>query len=119
MSICTVKRGVTYAPTNLRIGRDDETIQQWVEAIKKVFDEGLGDRICISLDSTIASGYHDQEGRTGETNYKFAPAVIPKPFLVYMFTHTLPRFRELGLEDAAITQMLADNPRRILPVQAV
>ena len=112
-----MKRGVTYAPTNLRIDREDEVIRQWVDAIRKVFDEGFGDRLCISLDATIASGYHDGEGRTGDTNYTFAHAVIPKPYLVYLFTHTLPRFRELGLEDRAIEQMLLENPRRILPVR--
>ena len=112
-----MKRGVTYLPTNLRIDRPDEVIQQWVAVIKRVFDEGLGDRVGLSLDATIASGYHDGEGRTGATDYAFAPAVIPKPFLVYMFTHTLPRLRELGLEEGAIQQMLVDNPKRLLPVK--
>jgi predicted metal-dependent phosphotriesterase family hydrolase len=34
-----------------------------------------------------------------------------------MFTHTLPRFRKLGLEESAIEQMMVANPARVLPVQ--
>jgi predicted metal-dependent phosphotriesterase family hydrolase len=111
-----MRRGVTYLPTNLRIDVGHERVQQWVDAIKRAFDEGFGDKLVLGLDCTIASGYHDGDGRTGETYYKFAPAVIPKPLYAYMFTHTLPLFRKLGLEDSAIHRMLVDNPKRILPV---
>jgi len=35
----------------------------------------------------------------------------------YMFRFTLPRIRELGLEEEAIEQMLVGNPARLLPLQ--
>jgi predicted metal-dependent phosphotriesterase family hydrolase len=36
-----------------------------------------------------------------------------------MFTHALPRMRELGLEEEAIERMLVHNPARLLPVQEI
>jgi len=48
----------------------------------------------------------------------FVPySYMPPPPFRYMFVYTLPRFRKLGLEEAAIEQMMVANPARLLPVQ--
>ena len=47
----------------------------------------------------------------------FQYAIIPPPPFLYMFTHTLPAFRELGLTEEEEETIMAKNPRRILPVR--
>ncbi len=34
-----------------------------------------------------------------------------------MFTHTLPRFREMGITEDMIRVMMVDNPKRVMPVR--
>jgi len=101
-------RGVTLLPTNLRMDREFDFNRRLVNGIRRFFDAGYGDRLVLGLDWA----FDNAEGVFLPCNF------MPPPPYVYMFTHALPRMRELGLEDEAIERMLATNPRRLLPVKA-
>jgi hypothetical protein len=77
-----------------------------VEAIHEIFDLGLGEHLCFSLDGAFAS-------ESGPLVYCVAP---PPPFL-HMYTHTLPAFRKLGLTAEEEDTIMRRNPQRIIPVQ--
>ena len=103
-----MRRGANFLATNLAV-KDAAGCEKWrplIEGMRAVFDAGLGDRLSLGLDS----GYCSESGA-------FAPMTFlpPAPF-THMFTHTLPCFRKLGLEEPAIEQMMVVNPARILPV---
>ena len=102
-----MRQGATFLPTNLRMDDDWEFWADLVRAIRQLFQEGFGDRITLGLDWA----FECEQG-------PFLPCTfMPPPPYRYMFTHTLPRFRKLGLTDAEISQMMVANPARILPVQ--
>jgi len=101
-----MKRGATFCPTNLRMDSDWEFWVDFVRAVRQLFEEGLGERLVLGLDWA----FETEQG-------PFVPCTfMPPPPYGYMFTHVLPRFRKLGLEDAHIEQMTVTNPARILPV---
>lgn len=103
-----MKRGANFLPTNLRMD-GEEGPERWrplVEAVHEVFDAGLGDKIVLGLDCAFCS-----EG--GEFQY----CVMPPPPFLYMFTHTLPAFRRMGLTEDEEKMILLKNPQRILPVR--
>ena len=103
-----MRRGATFLPTNLRMD-GERGVEGWrplVEAIHEVFDAGLGDHLVLGLDCAFAS-------ESGEFQY----CIIPPPPYLYMFAHTLPAFREMGLTPAEEETMMAANPQRILPVR--
>ncbi|MHC4717088.1 MAG: phosphotriesterase family protein [Planctomycetota bacterium] len=102
-----MKRGATFLPTNLRMDQDWEFWADLVDAVRRLFDEGLGDRIVLGLDWAFET----------EQGPFVGSSIMPPPPYRYMFTHTLPRFRKLGLEESHIQQMMVANPARILPVQ--
>jgi phosphotriesterase-related protein len=101
-------RGVSLLPTNLRMDREFDFNQRLVNGIRRLFDAGYGDRLVLGLDWA----FDNAEGVFLPCNF------MPPPPYMYMFTHTLPRMRELGLEEEAIERMLVTNPRRLLPVEA-
>jgi predicted metal-dependent phosphotriesterase family hydrolase len=102
-----MKRGAAFLPTNLRMDDNWEFWADFVHTVRGLFQEGLGERLVLGLDWAFES----EQG-------PFLPCTfMPPPPYRYMFTHTLPRFRKLGLEESAIEQMLVRNPARILPVQ--
>jgi predicted metal-dependent phosphotriesterase family hydrolase len=104
-----MKRGATFVLTNLRTDGPAESTKRLVTEIRRLFDDGFGDRLTLGLDWA----FENEQG-------VFIPcSFMPPPPYIYMFTHTLPRFRELGLEEDAIEQMLVHNPARILPVQGM
>jgi predicted metal-dependent phosphotriesterase family hydrolase len=103
-----MRRGANFAPTNLRLDAD-EGPERWrplVEAIHEVFDAGLGGHLALGLDCAFAS-----------ESEAFHYCIIPPPPYLYMFTHTLPAFREMGLTAEEEETMMATNPQRILPVR--
>lgn len=102
-----MKRGANFLPTNLGIRDDPQRWQPLVDAIHRVFDAGLGDRLCFGLDWAFCS---ESEPFTACT---FMP---PPPFL-HMFTHTLPAFRDMGLTPEEEEAIMKTNPQRILPVK--
>jgi phosphotriesterase-related protein len=102
-----MKRGATFLPTNLRMDQDWEFWADFVRAVRELFQAGLGQHLVLGLDWA----FETEQG-------PFVPCTfMPPPPYRYMFTHTLPRFRKLGLEEEAIQQMMVANPARILPVQ--
>lgn len=107
-SVCDwMRQGATFLPTNLRMDQDWEFWMDFVVAIQNLFQIGLGNHIVLGLDWAFDS----QQG-------PFLPCTfMPPPPFRYMFTHTLPRFRKLGLIEAEIEHMMVKNPGRILPVQ--
>lgn len=101
-----MKRGATFCPTNLRVDEGWEFWADFVRAIRQLFEEGFGEYLVLGLDWA----FETEQG-------PFVPCTfMPPPPFRYMFTHTLPRFRKLGLEEEAIEQMMVTNPARILPV---
>jgi len=103
-----MRRSANFAPTNLRMDGDDgpERWRPLVEAIHQVFDAGLGEHLVLGLDCAFAS-----------ESEAFHYCIIPPPPYLYMFTHTLPAFREMGLTADEEEAMMAANPQRILPVR--
>lgn len=102
-----MKRGATFLPTNLRMDDDWEFWADLVRVVGDLFNEGLGEHLVLGLDW----GFETEQG-------PFVPCTfMPPPPFRYMFAYTLPRFRKLGLEEAAIEQMMVANPARVLPVQ--
>ena len=102
-----MRRGATFLPTNLRMDDNWEFWGEFVAAVRRLFDEGLGEHLVLGLDWA----FETEQG-------PFVPCTfMPPPPFRYMFTHTLPRFRKLGLEEEAIQQMMVANPARILPVR--
>jgi len=102
-----MKRGANFLPTNLNVARGSEPWRPLVEAIHEVFQAGLGDKLLLGLDWAFCS-----ESRA------FGPCTfMPPPPFLYMFTHTLPAFRELGLTAAEENAIMLTNPQRVLPVQ--
>ena len=102
-----MQRGATFLPTNLRMDSNWEFLEELVKAIRQLFEDGFGDKLVLGLDWA----FENEQG-------VFVPcSFMPPPPYVYMFTHVLPRFRKLGLEEEAINQMLVENPKRILPVK--
>ena len=72
-----------------------------------MFDAGHGDKLCLGLDSGFCS----------ESGPFAAVTFLPPPPFLYMFTRTLPAFREMGLTGEEEEAMMATNPQRILPVR--
>lgn len=103
-----MKRGANFLPTNLRMDGEagPERWQPLVDAIQEVFDAGLGEHLVLGLDCAFAS-------ESGDFQY----CIIPPPPFLYMFEHTLPEFRKMGLTEQEEKAMMVDNPARILPVQ--
>jgi len=102
-----MRKGANFLPTNLRMDKEDG-VESWrplVEAIHEVFDAGLGEKLCLGLDCAFVS-------ESGPFTY----SIIPPPPYLYMFTHTLPALRELGLTSDQEETMMQANPQRILPV---
>jgi phosphotriesterase-related protein len=98
-----MRRGASFLPTNLNASQP-QFYRPLAEAIHRVFDAGLGDRLVVSLDH----GY-------GGTGKGFAPVdYLPPPPFLYFFREVLPALREWGLSEAELDAMLRLNPRRLL-----
>ena len=103
-----MRRGANFLPTNLRMD-GEQGPERWrplIEAVHEVFDAGLGHKIALGLDCAFCS-------ESGEFQY----CVMPTPPFVYMFTHTLPALRRLGLTPEEEDAIMRVNPQRILPVR--
>ena len=116
-----MRRGATFLMTNLAMDVAEKVRQGWTTAIKRAFDEGFGDRVTLGLDSYFAVGYADLMANPrwrphqGDSTL-LMPSARFEPF-IYMFTHTLPRFREIGITEDMIRVMMVENPKRVMPVR--
>jgi len=118
-----MKAGATFAVTNLRMDGPRKQCDAWGAAIMRAFDEGLGDRLCLGLDWAFQLGLldfkADPDWRARKTGTGlFVPCTfMPPPPFVYMFTHTVPRFKEMGVTDDMFHTMLVEVPKRIIPIR--
>lgn len=101
-----MKRGANFMPTNINV-TDPEQWRPLVEAIHEVFDAGMGHQLFLGLDS----GYCSESGPFEPV--QFMP---PDPWC-YMYTHTLPTFRRLGLTKEEEEAIMVNNPASIIPVR--
>ncbi|NLE46109.1 MAG: hypothetical protein GX620_15425 [Chloroflexi bacterium] len=102
-----MERGAMFLLTNLRTDGPAQPMARLVTEIRRLFDDGFGDHLALGLDWA----FENEQG-------VFIPcSFMPPPPYIYMFTHTLPRFRELGLEEEALERMLVHNPARVLPMR--
>jgi len=104
----SMDRGATFLPTNLRMDGDPRFMQRLVNEIRRLFDDGYGDRLTLGLDWAFSND--------NSNAVLIGCSFMPPPPYAYMFTHTLPRMREMGLDEKAIEWMLVRNPARLLPV---
>lgn len=102
-----MKRGANFLPTNLAITSPDEW-RGLIEGIHDIFQAGHGDKLVLGLDS----GYVSESREFGRMTF------LPPPPWLYMFTHTLPAFRAMGLTAEEEDAMMRVNPQRIVPVTA-
>ena len=79
---------VKYGPDEMRI-----------DVLKRMIDAGLGDRILLGNDLGRPSYWRSYGGGPG---------------LDFVLTRFVPRLREEGVSDAAIRDLLENNPRRFL-----
>lgn len=79
---------VKYGPDEMRI-----------DVLKRMIDAGLGDRILLGNDLGRPSYWRSYGGGPG---------------LDFVLTRFVPRLREEGVSDAAIQDLLENNPRRFL-----
>jgi phosphotriesterase-related protein len=118
-----MKRGATFLPTNLRMDGSEAGRRAWADAIRRAFDEGFGDKLTLGLDWAFNVGYIEFEANPtwrpgqGDSNTLTPCTFLPPPPFVYLYTHTIPRFKEMGITDQMLQAMLVENPKRILPVQ--
>lgn len=103
-----MKRGASFMPTNLAIGKNPADWQPLVDGIHELFDAGHGDKLLLGMDS----GYCSERGVFERMWF------LPPPPWLYFFTDVLPAFRALGLTAAEEERMLVANPARMIPVGA-
>jgi phosphotriesterase-related protein len=76
--------------------------QRIIELIRELLDRGYQDQILLSHDL----GQDDELRYYGGRGY------------VYLAETFIPKMREAGISDAAITAITVDNPRRLLTMAA-
>jgi phosphotriesterase-related protein len=101
-----MKRGASFLPTNLDVTKP-ENWRPLIEGIHEIFQAGHGDKVFFGMDS----GYCSEKGVFERMWF------LPPPPWVYLFTHVLPAFRQVGLTEAQERAIMEENPRRIIPVQ--
>jgi phosphotriesterase-related protein len=74
------------------------SVQRLCEIVATLIGEGFGDRVMLSTDISVKSDLAALGGR----GYAF------------LLDSFLPRLREHGVDDAAISRIVQDNPRRLL-----
>jgi|SRR5579862_6526286 len=89
----------------------DELDGLLAEQVVKLLELGFGDRITISYDRW----FFNPRAEVTELDPEFPNARVPWG---YLFDEFLPRLRKLGVDEGAIRQILVDNPRRLLALDA-
>ncbi len=78
--------------------------------LKKLIDEGYGDRLCPSHDCICLHIHNEQPDGTIAKEHDFALR-NPDQYL-YMHRHVIPDLMEMGATDADIEMLFVENPRR-------
>jgi phosphotriesterase-related protein len=75
------------------------------DTAKKLIDAGFGHRIMLGHDWSVTLTIASKESQEDRRRYN------PDGYL-FVTRNVLPRLREMGVPDDAITQIMVDNPRR-------
>lgn len=99
-----LRRGASLCLTGLRADAEPAFWKQAIDAVRRIFDEGFGDRLTLGLDWAFDN-----------VSGPFVPCSwMPPPPYVYLFTSALPGLKTLGLQDVHAHAMLVTNPARLL-----
>lgn len=115
-----MKRGATFAMTNLVVDNQPERTQQWVDAIRRAFDEGYGEYLTLGMDGGFKVAYRELmenpkwRPRQGDST-RLTWSTVPEPPFTYFFTTVIPAFKERGVTDEMLKMMLEENPQRVIP----
>lgn len=83
------------------------TLDERVDVIARLCDEGYADRIVLSHDANCQSDWMDERRRLSYPDWNFT----------HLSDRVLPVLRKRGVSDVQMHQMLVDNPRRIFEAQ--
>ena len=81
--------------------------QERTQIVKRLVDEGWGDRIMLGHDHSVPSGQPTPEMREQRANYQ------PEGYS-FISRNVLPYLRELGTTEEDVNQIMVENPRRFL-----
>jgi len=81
--------------------------QERTQIVKRLIDEGWGDRIMLGHDYSLPSGQPTPEMQDQRANYQ------PEGYS-FISRHVLPYLKELGVADDDIFLIMVENPRRFL-----
>lgn len=82
-------------------------LEERVDVIARLCDEGYADRIVLSHDANCQSDWMDEQRLVSYPDWTFT----------HLPDHVLPALRKRGVSDIRLRQMLVDNPRRIFEAQ--
>lgn len=104
-----LKKGVWVGLDRFPGGRypDVPLWQERTEIIKKLLDDGWGQRIMLGHDHSIPKSQPTPETQEARRQYQ------PEGYS-FISRHVLPYLRELGSSESDIQGMMVDNPRRFL-----
>ena len=80
--------------------------------LKKLMDDGYGDRLCPSHDCMCLTVHNERADGTVPDEHDYFKG-NPDQYL-YMHRHVIPMLRELGTSEQDIQGLFVDNPRRFL-----
>ena len=115
-----MKRGATFAMTNLVVAALPERTQGWADAICRAFDQGFGEHLGLGMDGGFKVAYEELKAnprwrpRQGDST-RLVWSTVPGPPFTYFFTDVLPELKRRGVTDAMLELMLAGNPQRVIP----
>jgi predicted metal-dependent phosphotriesterase family hydrolase len=86
--------------------RDRPTWEARTETLARLIEAGVGDRLMLSHDWPMLAGFRNADLEDGRRRNPDG--------LLFISKRVLPRLRELGVSEDAITALMVDNPRRFL-----
>ena len=116
------KHGVSLGIDNFGMIRPDE---EWAEMTIKLIEAGYADQIILSHDTTVLrrgmEGIYEKrtlkdKNILGIEDMKNVPSEPTEGDFTLIHSRLLPRLRDAGVDEATISQILVDNPRRMLTI---
>jgi phosphotriesterase-related protein len=116
------KHGVSLGIDNFGMIRPDE---EWAEMTIKLIEAGYADQIILSHDTTVLrrgmEGIYEKrtlkdKNILGIEEMKNVPSEPTEGDFTLIHSRLLPRLRDAGVDEATISQILVDNPRRMLTI---
>jgi phosphotriesterase-related protein len=84
--------------------------QERTRTLKRLIDDGYGDRLCPSHDCICLHIHNERADGTIPQEHDFTKG-NPDQYL-YMKRHVIPQLQEMGVDEKTINQLFIDNPRR-------